>query len=560
MDSETKKSTLSGFDKWSQIFMLIGLLATPLLFWPAFGMSLEAIKKLFLAGTVVVALILWFVARLKTKNLTIPRTALWAIAAVLLVVMAVSGLVSGAAWSSFLGLGAETGTVYSMLVFFGLAFLATEYSLSKQKFAKLYVGLFSVFAVAFLFQLSRYLFGNYLPWSIFDQGATNLIGKWNDLGIFAGLVALSTTVMLEFFPLKQAKGLKIFLWSSLVAGLLTLALVNFFQLWGVLAVFSLVIFILGLTVLSHGKKKYLRISSVLFVVSVLFLLFGAPLNYDAQGKAHEGYLAKQSRVISEKLKIASLEVRPSWRGTVMVVSSTWKKDVFFGVGPNHFSNAWLAYKPSGVNDSQFWNIEPEFGVGLLPTFFVTTGLLGGLAILAFVLYLLYVGFKALLNPKIDPLDKSFLLLSFVGAAYGWTLLSMYVPQSPMLAIIFALTGLFIARLVDAGQVRLAVQPLAVNPRTKFISTISSIVVGVIFLLVAYGWVASVGAVTLIQRAGAAMAKNDPDKALTSIKKAIVLNPEDIYYRTAAQVNLNQMAALSAKKLTQEQAMAEYSKY
>jgi tetratricopeptide (TPR) repeat protein len=554
MESAKKNSI---FDRWSQILMLVGLLATPLLFWPAFGLSLEVAKKILLAGTVALALVFWLVARLRTKSLAVPRTALWGAAGLFCLTALISGLLSGGTGSSILGLGVESGTVFSLLIFFGLTFLATEYSVSKQKFLKIYIGIFSIFAAAFLFQVSRYLFGNYLPWDAFNQGATNLIGKWNDLGVFAGLIALSSTIVLEHFPLKQAKGLRLFIWLSLAGSALTLALVNFYQLWAVLAVFFLVVYLLDLTVLTRGKK--VRLSLGLFVLCLVFLTLGSPLSYDAQGKMHEGPVAKGVRLVSEKLSISSLEVRPSWRGTTAVATAAIKHNPVFGAGPNHFQNVWLLNKPAGVNDSQFWNLEPEFGVGFVPTFFATTGLLGGLALLAFVLILIYSGFKALFDPKTEAMDKYFLLLAFIGAVYSWILLSIYVSQTSMLAIAFALTGLFIARLVDVGQIKMLVQPLSGGPKVKFISAVSSISAGVLLVLLAYAWLAAVGAIYYVQAAAMATGKSENDQALKFMNRALRLNPQDLYYRTAAQVNVNQMGVLLAKKMPQEQMMTEYSK-
>jgi len=558
----TKKNFLSKLDLWAMIILVSGLIVTPLIFWPVGGLSLEVVKKFFLTGTVTTALILWFVARIKSRNLSLPKTWIYGSAGLFCLITLISGLTSPALMNSLLGLGFESGTVFSLVILFGLAFLFGEYFGSKQKFLKIYISLFSVFALAFLFQLVRFVFGNFLPWPIFDYGATNLIGKWNDLGIFAGFVALGSTIMMEFFPLAGATRLKIFIWISLIISTLTLALVNFNQLWIVLVVMFLLTYLYDLTIVTpqgKGVKRYFRTSLVMLVISFLFIVFGQPLSYDVAGKPHEGYLATQSRVLSEKLAISSLEVRPSWRGTAIVIGSGLKADPVLGTGPNQFTTAWLANKPAGVNESQFWNIEPDFGVGFVPTFFLTTGILGGLALVAFILILLYAGLKPLLSPKIDSLDRSFLLLSFFGVVYFWIILSIYVPQTSILMLAFALTGLFVARLVQLGKIKTIRLSLTSSGQAKFISTVTSIVLGVCLVVIVWAWSASIGSLVLVQRAGAVLRSGgNADTAYSLVSKATLLNPLDVYYRTAIQVNMTQMNVMLGKKLPQDQLMVQYA--
>jgi len=563
MESESaKKSFLSKLDLWAAMVLMIGLIATPLIFWPVGGLSLEVVKKFFLAGSVTIALVLWFIARIKGKNLTLPKTWIYGTAGLFCLIALVSGLTSSAVMSSLLGLGVESGTVFSLFIFFGLAFLFGEYFGTKQKFLKIYIWLFSVFAVAFLFQVVRLVFGNFTPWTVFNYSATNLIGKWNDLGIFAGFVALSSAVILEMFPLIGAKILKSFLWLCLAISILTLALINFNQLWIVLAAMFLLAYIYDLTMFPHkvfGIKRYFRTSLVMFAISLLFIIFGQPLSYDVAGKPHEGYLAAEGRILSEKLAISSLEVRPSWQGTATVIKNGIKADPILGAGPNQFSEAWLANKPAGVNDSQFWNIEPDFGVGFVPTFFLTTGLLGGLALLAFVLMLIYAGLKPLLATKLETLDRSFLLLSFLGVVYLWVMLIIYVPQTSVLMLAFALTGLLVARLAQLGKIKTISLSFSAEPRIKFISAVSSVALALVLIVIAWAWFASVTAVVLVQRAGAIIQTNgNADTAYLLASKAALLNPEDIYYRTAAQVNLTQMNVMLGQKLPQDQLMAKYS--
>lgn len=563
-EPSVKKNAVSRLDKFASIILLLGIFLTPILYLPWLNFSPEVPKKFFLIGTVVIALLLWFLARLKAKKLLLVKSSALATGGVFLLLALVSSLLSSSPSTSLVGLGFESGTWLSLAVLFGLMFLVSEYTRSKQKFLNVYLGLFIVFSLAFLFQAARLIFGDWLPWPIFDNAAINLIGKWNDLGVLAGLMAISSVVILELFPLQEARVMKNFIWGVLGAALLTMILVNFSLIWIVTAVVLVFVYAYNISFLARqaggGGKKIMKISLVVFLISLAFIIFGQPISYDAQGAPHEGYLATQTRKLAEKANVAYLEVRPSLAGTYSLTENSLKLSPVFGTGPNTFSSVWLKNKPAGVNESQFWNIEPAFGVGFVPSFFVTTGLMGGLALILFILLLVYLGVKALINSQTDSLEKSFLILSFAGLIYVWALLIFYVSETSVLAITFVITGLFIARLVDLGEIKTKEIVLTANPKTKFVSSLSGAVIGIVLVVLIGAWLTTAGSLLAFQRASNALqVTGNADQAEKYVNIAIRLNPQDIYYRLAAQVNVAQMNILLNKKITQTELMAAYAK-
>lgn len=555
-----KKNIFLRLDKWASGILLLGIFLTPLLALPIFNFSLEVPRKFFLMGAVITAFCLWFLARFKEGKIRLTKNLPMTTGGIFLILALISSLLSSSRIASLVGIGFESGTLLSLVVLFSLMFLIAEYSRSKQKFLNVYLGLFIVFAIAFLFQAIRLFFGNFLPWQIFDNGAINLIGKWNDLGVFAGLVSLSSVVMLELFPLKDAKMMKNFIWGGLVASILTLALVNFTLIWIVLAVILAFLYAYNMSFLSRqstGKGRMMKISLVVFLISLFFIIFGQPMSYDAQGKQHEGFLATQTRILSEKAGISALEVRPSLSGTYSLTKDSLKDSPVFGGGPNTFSSLWLKNKPTGVNETQFWNIEPAFGIGFVPSFFVTTGLAGGSALILFMILLVYMGSRALLSSKTDSLEKSFLVLSFTGLVYVWIICVSYVPDTSILMITFALTGLFIARLIDVGEIKTKEISLFADPKVKFFSSIAGAVTGLVLILLAGAWIVTAGSVFAFQRTVEVLPTN-ADRAQKYINIAIALNPQDVYYRLATQVNMAQMSTLLGKELPEAELMAAYT--
>src|SRR5690606_20904757 len=104
------------------------------------------------------------------------------------------------------------------------------------------LGFFVAALVVALFQLIRVIFGaGALSFGIFPNATSNLIGNWNDLGIFFAGSALLSVVTLEMMRL--AKPFKFLTYAILIVSLFFLVLVNFAPIWIALGIFSLVFFI-----------------------------------------------------------------------------------------------------------------------------------------------------------------------------------------------------------------------------------------------------------------------------------------------------------------------------
>jgi len=558
-----KKSTITSLDKLGSGFIFVGSFLVLLIAWPVLNFSLDIPKKFLLVGIVLVSFFLWFISRIRTKKVSIIKTWLWPISGLFLLFNGLSSVLSSSPRVSFYGLGFESGTFLSVFVYLALIFLVAEYVRTKQKFLTVYLSLFAVFAIVFLFQIFHLSFGNFMPWSVFDYGSTNLFGKWNDVGTLAGLITLCSVVVLEFFPFQEARLMKNSLWVILVASLLTLSLVNFSTVWLVLTILLLAVFLYNFFFLRRhmvGEKKKTFLTFGVFLFSLIFVLFGQPMTVGQDGKTKEGYLASYNRQLSEKLNISSLEVRPSVEGTYLLIKSTLKSDPLLGSGPNTFSVLWLKDKPAGVNASQFWNLEPAFGFGFIPSFFVTSGLLGGMALILLCLYLAYLFFRSLFSLQTEGIEKTFTLLSVVSLIYLWILLFITVPDTSVLLITFFLTGLFIGRLAESGEFEVKEFSLiSTNSQTKIWSSMIVGFVGAILVVLVFIWFTSVLALIAFQYSSKIVqTSGDLTKAQTVINRAIKLNPQDTYYRASAQLGMAELNNVLSQKLSQEELLAKYS--
>jgi tetratricopeptide (TPR) repeat protein len=342
---------------------------------------------------------------------------------------------------SFTGYGVEVDTV----LFAAIAFLVFLFSFTYFRTLRTVRLLSSVLMWAFVgvvaFQWIVVLFGTSLvPFQVFSDRSLNLIGKWNDLGLIAGLLAIIFLVRLEIArPSLLWRGVGV---AGLIAIAILLGIVNFPLTWWLIMLASVVI---GLTayLTQRGEERLEResnpyvysslISKIPWyalggvIVSVLFLLFGAQINSNLTGR----------------LPISSLEVRPSYSSTFGVINAARNgsfEKILFGTGPNTFTTSWLGNKPPEVNQSQFWNLDFSVGFSTLVTALGTVGLLGAIAWLIPAFLVLAAIVRAVRLSLLNREERVAGLIVSLGSLYLITALALYVPSANVTLLAFILAG------------------------------------------------------------------------------------------------------------------------
>ena len=348
---------------------------------------------------------------------------------------------------------------------------------------------------------------------------------------------------------------RIFAYISLAVSLFFLVLVDFSTLWFVLGLFSLIFLVYLISfkrdethfeprvndeeVALESIQKSRRVptpSLVVLLVSVVFILAGN------NGDDSKPTLGGQ---ISAAFNISQIEARPSWQATFDVAKKTLVKDPLFGSGPNRFVNEWLLYKPSGVNSTPFWNTDFNYGIGLIPTFLTTTGILGMLAWVLFFLFFLSAGFKAILSTTVSDAFSQYLITSsFLTALFLWIFSVFYIPSATILAFTFLFTGLFMASLAQEKLISMKTISFIDDPRAGFVSVLVLILllVGTVTggYLVVQKYIASV----YFQRGAIALNREGSvDRAEMLIGKAVGFSQSDVYYRALTEIGLIRMSNL-----------------
>ena len=471
--------------KLARTILIVTLGLTPVIFIPVAYAPFNFSKILFVIIGVLLALIFYSLALLREGRMHIFLTphlyTVWFLTAVI----ALAALFSGDMRDSFLGddLGIHTAAFVALmaLIITAMPMLRAQ----KSSIMQLYIVMTGVGLLIGFFHIVRLLFGaDVLTLGVFTSATVSPIGGWNDLAIFFGLLLILALVAVEQFPLTKV-GRAIFA-SVAVVALIMLAVVNFFAIWIVLGLVSLVVLMYTLTRNrfqsstptlskdlsndSSGTVASVILSVAVFIVSVVFVIGGPALG----------------KMVSESTNISYVEVRPSLSATLDIARNVYKENAFTGIGPNRFADAWRLYKDQGINQTVFWDTPFNAGSGYIPTFAVTSGVFGILAWLMFLGSILFVGARVLFTNQ--PMDRYWFFLgssSFAAALYLWGMTFLYVPGPAMLIVAALFTGiLFTTYVVVIPQKKLTFS-LENNRRAGFVLVALSMIVIVSSVSVIY---------------------------------------------------------------------------
>jgi tetratricopeptide (TPR) repeat protein len=401
---------------------------------------------------------------------------------------------------------------------------------ARQVFSVL-LGLFWAGCAAVIFQFVQLLGNAPFPFPALDAPYVNLIGTWNDLGVFLGLIVSLILVALGSLQLSKMTGVIV---QVILAGALTmLAIINFSTAWIVVAVVAFAIFVASLTrgfVDASEKKSGTRgMYAGLVLIFALFFIF-----------AGNGIAVS----LQNYFQIQTLEVRPSMQGTLSVLESVYAKSPVFGTGPNTFAADWFLYRPTGIIATPFWDIGFNSGFASIATAAVTGGLVVLLAWLLLILSFSWTAFRALLAvPELG--DRSYFLIvaTAVGSLYLLVMHIVYVPEPVIGLLLFLFFGLFLASLRGSRFSREIHVSFKENPRIGFASILVVLILGVVALISVYGAGTVYASALRNQEANRYSAAGDFEKARAAILSAITLSPQDRYYRSLAALELARLNAL-----------------
>ena len=350
-----------------------------------------------------------------------------------------------------------------------------------------------------------------------------------------GVFVLLSILTIEL--LKTNKKWKVIQYALLILGILFLIIANVSLVWLLVGIFSVIIFVYSISLQHSGakiiqgeneKKKFPFTSLIVIFICLMFLVGGNLVN---------GFVSKY-------ISLNNQEVRPSIITTSQIAWKSIKHDPFFGTGPNTFVIDWSLWQPKDIAQTVFWNVDFTNGYSLLTTFAVTTGLLGLISFLLFLIIYVTRSIQSIRLAFRDTLSNYFIMTTLMISIYSWITIIFYNPNIIMLMLAFVSSGMLIGILVSKQAIPAKDFSFLSDPRNSFFSILILLVLMVSSISLTYIYIEKFASVVYFSNA---LKGNNTTESLAKsenmLLRAISLNKNDVYYRSLSQVYLSRINLL-----------------
>lgn len=549
------------FEKISFGVLLVVTFLIPIFFVPASFISTQFGTSLLFAFGVIIAFLVYIISTLYYGEIELPKPSKYVLGFTVLVplVYTLAGVANGFSRMSFFGYTFDINTVGFIILGFVYLLLTSFLFKSKSRIFYSYFAFVVSAILLSLFLLVRIIWGSsVLSFGVFNSLTSSMVGSWNNVGIFFGITTILS--LLTYEMVRVSRMMKGLLSIALLFSLLFLSLVNFGVIWIIVAITAFLFILYSLfnsqpnsfigepqgTSLKNRLTRIPVYTSIVFVISLIFIIWGSTVG---------AYL-------SNKFNVANIEVRPTLGVTLNIAQNTMKDRPLFGSGPNTFTTQWQTWKPDDVVSTIFWNTDFANGIGLLPTFAVTTGFFGILSWLLFLGFYVYTGFKSIFARIDDDFVKYLLTSSFFVSLYLWFMAFVYMPSTTIFIMTLFFTGLFFASVYLADIIKIENKVFSINPRTGF--AFSLVLVGFFLASVSlgYGLFKNSQSLWYFQRSSYALnTVGDVSLSEQYMAKAISAVPNDVYYRALSEIQiikLNQVLSQDPKKVKTADIQKQFS--
>jgi len=514
----------------------------PILVVPLAAVPFQFTKTIIALIGAVILIGAFVIGVLRSKTISVPYAPLVISLGLLPVAYFVSAVFSSHQASSFFGYLFEGDTFGFILAGTVMAF-GVFLSIKNQKtiFSSLFWFLISGWVIL-IFQLFQTVVAPLAGFTVFASPVTNLIGRWNDFGLFIGLLVSLVLVIFVSVPLSKIQ--KNILFLTLALSIFFLVLVNFTLVWSLVGFVAFLLFVFSLTrsqlipqrdpETDSGAFIGSMPSGIVLTVAIVFLIFGNSLSSPFQNI----------------FGLQTFEVRPSFAGTQTILEAVYQENPVFGTGPNTFQNEWFLHRPAEIVATPFWNVPFVAGFGFIPTAFVTGGLLVGLFWIILILSFFYTVYRALIGQGEQKGASSFLIATAgVGTLFLIIAHLFYVPSTSLTLVMFLFLGLFLASLKGTSALHTRDITFTQNRSLGFASVFLVIILmmGTLALLFFAGRLFL--SALFYEQAVSAFSQGDIPRAETKAQRSLSFAVTDRAYRILSLSSLSRLSSIVATGAT-----------
>lgn len=526
------------FDRLSFLSLFFTIVLLPFFFLPFTKIPIETSKDLLLVLGLTACIIFWAIARFSDGEIIFPKSWLLVSGFGIVLVFLLSALFSGNYQVSLFGIMLDIGSFWFIFGSFMLMLMSSIVFRTPKRAKMVLLGIILSSVIVLIFQSVHLFMPTILSLGVLVVGdkASNILGSWNTLGLFAGFSALMFLLVIEFFSISKVG--KILLKIFILLSILLAAVVNFPLIWILLGISSLIIFVYKASLTFQkkedkteegGKRPFPLISFAVVMISLLFFISGQFI----------------SSIIPNRLQVANTEVSPLFGTTMSITKGVLAKDPVFGIGPNRFGEAWSMYKPlainTKINGNDFWDVSFNSGSGLLPTLTATTGSLGILAWLIFFILFLIVGVKSAFSSIKNEVNLE-MVAFFVLSLYLFVSSFFYSTGVVLFLLALAFAGAFVGLVSSSSNREISISFLN-DHRKSFFSMLILILVIIFSVALSFKYTERLVSASYF---GKALSAQTIPLAQDSIGKALSLYSNDLYLRTFSQIYLVKLNSINSK--------------
>ncbi|MEY2641109.1 MAG: hypothetical protein RL150_502 [Candidatus Parcubacteria bacterium] len=498
--------------------MLVALL--PIFFLPGSIASPTAAKMMLLYGVGGLALVVLMVRRLLQAERSLPLSWPMAAASFVGISVVLAGLTSMHLHASFFGRDLAQDTVIAIVFLLALA-AVTAYAFRNVAWSMYAYA--TVLVTGFVTMLVH-LLHVYIPalpsFGFFTAPTVTTLGKWNELGIYAALlIMLSLAAQITMMLSGRAR---LFLYAVTVVSIIGPVLAPMFLVWMLLGMGSLA---LGIVALLRSPthpiaKTTIGLLVAVFVLACLFVVFGQRIAAPVQNSSN----------------VQHLEIQLPLHMTIAVAQQSLAGSrIITGVGPALFEQQWALYRPESMLATVFWNVDFRHGFGLLPTFLVTTGLLGMLSWICMTGTLLVITVRTVVCKAISEQEHFLITSGAILSWFLWIVCWVYVPTVSLFALTFIITGLFVSTAYRNGAYTvhsiLFTKPvLRIGSRIMCACALGLVLVGGVLMVQK-----SIAQVYFQRSVVASAVPGQAAESARLLDRALAFDPLDTYYELRGRV-------------------------
>jgi hypothetical protein len=173
---------------------------------------------LFSVGTVA-AFVAFIISLIRSGRVSVPKNLLFLSLVLIPIVFLVSALAHGGNATQYLGSNLEPGSVAVVFLLSLVTYLVSELYQKKERIFYSYLALFVSFVIVSAYELIRFFAapGTLSFGGLFPNQVANMLGNWNDLGVFFGASTVLSLITLEMLELKRLFKVLVYAACSLIA-------------------------------------------------------------------------------------------------------------------------------------------------------------------------------------------------------------------------------------------------------------------------------------------------------------------------------------------------------